>query len=75
MDLKNAQWEILQPVFVERRRTDGRGRPWRDAREVLNGVLWILRTGAQWQDLPDCYPPYQTAIVAFNSGSGTDVSK
>jgi hypothetical protein len=27
---------------------------------VLNGILWILRTGAQWADLPDRYPPYQT---------------
>jgi len=65
MDLTDAQWEILQPVFAERRRADGRGRPWRDAREVLNGVLWILRTGAQWQDLPDRYPPYQTCHRRF----------
>lgn len=65
MDLGDAQWEILQPVFVEPRRADGRGRPWRDAREVLNGVLWILRTGAQWQDLPDRYPPYQTCHRRF----------
>ena len=65
MDLGDAQWEILQPVFVEPRRADGRGRPWREAREVLNGVLWILRTGAQWQDLPDRYPPYQTCHRRF----------
>jgi len=57
MDLGDAQWEILQPVFVEPRRADWKGLPWRDARAVLNGVLWILRTGAQWQDLPDRYPP------------------
>ena len=38
MDLADAQWEILQPVFVESRRSDGRGRPWRDAREVLLAV-------------------------------------
>jgi len=36
------------------------GRPWKDTRVVLNGVLWILRTGAQWQDLPKRHPPYQT---------------
>jgi hypothetical protein len=52
-------------VFVERRRHDGKGRPWRDARTVLNGVLWILRTGAQWQDLPRRYPPYQTCHRRF----------
>ena len=30
------------------------------AREVWNGILWVLRTGAPWHDLPDRYPPYQT---------------
>src|SRR4051812_18425407 len=37
-----------------------RGRPWRDPRDVLNGILWILRTGAPWKDLPNRYPSYQT---------------
>jgi transposase len=44
---------------------DGRGRPFRDARPVLNGVLWILRTGAQWHDLPERYGPYQTCHRRF----------
>lgn len=65
MDLTDAQWEVLEPLLQEYRRADGRGRPWRDAREVLNGVLWILRTGAPWQDLPKRYPPYQTCHRRF----------
>jgi transposase len=44
---------------------DGRGRPWRQAREVLDGVLWVLRTGAPWRDLPERYPPYQTCHRRF----------
>jgi hypothetical protein len=36
------------------------GWPWRDAREVLNGLLRVLRTGAQGKALPDRSPPYQT---------------
>jgi hypothetical protein len=32
---------------------------------VLNGIFWILRTGAQWADLPDRYPPYQTCHRYF----------
>ena len=47
-------------MFEEKRRPDGRGRPWHDARAVLNGVLWVSRTGAPWHDLPDRYPPCQT---------------
>ena len=65
MDLTNAQWALLEPFFRPKRRADGRGRPWRDARQVLNGVLWVLRTGAAWSDLPDRYPPYQTCHRRF----------
>jgi hypothetical protein len=32
---------------------------------LLNGVLWILRTGAQWRELPSMYPPYQTVHGRF----------
>jgi transposase len=66
MDLTDEQWEVLEPIIpVPPRRADGRGRPWRDPRAVLNGILWILRTGAQWKDLPTRYPPYQTCHRRF----------
>ena len=67
MDLTDAQWAILEPVFRPKRRSDGRGRPWRDTRSVLQGVLWILRTGAQWRELPPKYPSYQTCHRRFQS--------
>src|SRR6266852_6185924 len=56
MDLTEAQWQVLKPLLTPKRRPDGRGRPWRDARAVLNGILWVLRTGAPWHDLPDRDP-------------------
>jgi transposase len=66
MDLTDEQWVVLEPLLPEPpKRADGRGRPWRDAREVLNGVLWVLRTGAPWRDLPKRYPPYQTCHRRF----------
>jgi transposase len=66
VDLTDDQWAIVEPLLPKpRRRQDGRGRPWRDAREVLDGVLWILRTGAPWHDLPERYPPYQTCHRRF----------
>ncbi len=65
MHLSDAQWEVIKPLLREKRRADGRGRPWRDARAVLDGVLWILRTGARWRDLPREYPPYQTCHRRF----------
>jgi transposase len=65
MDLTDAQWAFLEPQFRPKRRKDGRGRPWQDTRAVLNGVLWVLRTGAPWHDLPHRYPPYQTCHRRF----------
>jgi transposase len=73
MDLTDAQWAVLDPRFRPRRRTDGRGRPWRDARAVVNGVLWILRTGAPWHDLPNRYPPSQTCHRRFQHGQRSGV--
>jgi transposase len=61
MDITNEQWTIVKPLIpVSKSRPGKRGRPARDSRDVLNGILWILRTGAPWKDLPDRYPPYQT---------------
>ena len=66
MDLTDEQWTLLEPLIPKPpRRKDGRGRPWRDPRAVLSGVLWILRTGAPWKDLPERYPPYHTCHRHF----------
>ena len=65
-DLTDRQWALLAPLLPKpQRRRDGRGRPWRDPRDVLNGVLWIMRTGAPWHDLPERYPSYQTCHRRF----------
>lgn len=66
MDLTDTQWEYISTLIPDPpRRPDNRGRPWRPSREVLNGILWVLRTGAPWKDLPDRYPPYQTCHRRF----------
>ena len=68
MDLTNEQWNRIEPFFLTPKNpADGRGRPRRDPREVVNGILWILRTGAQWKDLPPRYPPYQTCHRWFQT--------
>jgi len=65
-DLTDARWVVLDPLIPEPlRRKDGRGRPWKDRRAVLNGIRWVLRTGAPWADLPDRYPSYQTCHRRF----------
>jgi len=64
-EVTEGQWAQLQPLLEPKRRADGRGRPWQDTRQVLNGVLWVLGTGAQWRELPNKYPPYQTCHRRF----------
>ncbi len=61
MDLTDEQWTLLEPLIPQiPSRSDSRGRPRRNPREVLDGILWVLRTGAPWKDLPERYPPYRT---------------
>ena len=65
-DLTDEQWGILDILIPEPiARRDGRGRPWKPRRSVLNGILWVLRTGAPWSDLPEYYPSYQTCHRRF----------
>jgi transposase len=66
-ELTDEQWELVEPLLRPARREDNRGRPWHDTRAVLNGVLWVLGTGAQWAEMPDKYPPYQTCHRRFQS--------
>jgi transposase len=51
-DLTDEQWSLLAPLLPPRNR---RGRPRVDDRRTLNGILWVLRTGARWADLPRRY--------------------
>ncbi len=64
-ELNDEQWVVVEPVLRPARRADRRGRPWHDTRSVLNGVLWVLGTEAQWREMPEKYPPYQTCHRRF----------
>ncbi len=63
-ELKDEAWEEIAPLLPEKGRPGGR---WRDHRMVVNGVLWKLRTGAPWRDLPKRYEKraanYRAAVV------------
>jgi len=62
-ELTDEQWALVDPhVPLSTART---GRPPRDRRTLLNGILWILRTGAPWRDLPERFGPWQTVYDHF----------
>ena len=64
--LSDAQWERIREHFPEENIPEGRpGRKPVPARSVLEAVLWILNTGAQWHMLPQCYPNYKTVHRRF----------
>ncbi len=66
MELTDKQWTRLEPIILQSLcKKDSRDRKPRDPREVLNGILWVLRTDAPWKVLPDRYPPHQTCHRRF----------
>jgi len=74
MDLTDEQWAMVEPLLPKPiQRADGKGRPRVDNRAILDGILWVMRTGAPWHDMPDRYPAYQTCHRRFQEwvGSGT----
>jgi transposase len=51
--LNDEQWSKIGPLLPKLK---SRGRPFRDNRATLEGILWVLKTGARWRDLPEQYP-------------------
>jgi len=61
--LTDRQWRRLEPLLPPQRpRT---GRPSHDHRTILDGILWVLRTGAPWRDLPERFGPVGTVSSRF----------
>ena len=65
--LTDEQWDLISDIFPEPKRT---GRPPRDRRQVVDGILWILRTGSPWRDLPEALGPWATVWDLFDTWSG-----
>ncbi|MCW0210943.1 MAG: IS5 family transposase [Achromobacter sp.] len=62
-ELTDAQWERLEPLLPPEK--PWTGRPNDDHRSILNGIFWILRTGAPWRDLPPRYGLWATVASRF----------
>ncbi len=61
--LTDDEWELIKDVFPEPKAT---GRPPVDRRKVVNGIVWILRTGSPWRDLPEEFGTWKTAWRLFD---------
>ena len=58
-DLSDTQFSLIEPLLPPEH-SGQQGHPYSQHRRVLNGILWVLRTGAPWRDLPERYGPFQT---------------
>ncbi len=63
-ELTDEEFELLLPLLPAER-PNKPGHPYRSHRQVLNGMFWILRTGAPWRDLPPRYGPWNTVYDRF----------
>lgn len=68
--LTDEEWELIADVFPK---PASIGRPPSDPRMIVDGILWILRTGSPWRDLPEEFGPWQTVWRLFDrwNGNGT----
>ena len=72
--LSEAQWKRIEPLLpVPKRRKDRRGRPWASNRACMEGILWVLQTGAAWRFLPDKYPSPATCWRRLKQWEEQDV--
>ena len=62
-ELTDDQWAVLAPRLPPQRAATGR--PAKNHRTVLNGILWRLKPGVPWRDLPERYGPWQTVSTRF----------
>ena len=69
-ELWEEAWNLVADLFTS---THTRGRPRSSDRLMLDGVLWLLRSGAPWRDMPECFGPWRTVyhrFVAYVVSSG-----
>jgi transposase len=70
-ELSDEQWERLEAILPGK--VGDRGRNAQDNRNFVNGVLWILRSGARWSDLPERYGKYKSVHKRFSRWAKAEI--
>jgi len=63
-ELSDGQWERVKDLLPGK--VGDPGRSGRDNRQFVNGVLWVLRSGAHWHDIPERYGKWKTVHTRFS---------
>jgi transposase len=69
--LTDKMWEKIRPLLP--RESGYWGRPSRPHRRIIEGILWVLRTGAPWRDLPLEYGPWSSCYNRFNRWTASGI--
>jgi transposase len=74
-DLTEAEWRVLKGLLPVEREAGkrGRGRPPEDNRNIINGILWRLRCGTPWRDVPEKYGNWNSIYRRFRRWSASGV--
>lgn len=62
-ELSDTEWQRIEPMLPPE--TGRKARPSKDNRRMVNGMVWILGSGAPWRDLPERYGPWQSVYTRF----------
>ncbi len=68
-ELTDEQWARVQPLL--RAAQAARGRPPREHRTILEGLIWLMRTGTAWRQLPDGFGPWPTVYSRYRHWCAT----
>jgi transposase len=69
--LRDDQWQRIEPLLPPQHETGGR--PAKPHRPMVEAMIWVLRTGAPWRDLPPAYGPWKSVYTRFSRWSKSGV--
>jgi transposase len=64
-DLHDEEWKLIEPILEEKRKSSAGRKPIYSKRELLNAMLYVLRTGCSWRHLPHEFPPWKSVYTQF----------
>ena len=67
MELTESEWQSIATILPSER--GRRGRPAKSNRTMVNAIIWIMRTGSPWRDLPEYYGPWKSVYTRFSRWS------
>ena len=73
--ISDVQWALIEPHIPKRKKSPRGGRPPADDRACLEGIFWVLRSGAWWRDLPERYPSPSTCWRRLMEWEGEGVGR